>query len=566
MISIVYLVALLVSICNLLLISQTKDRPVDRYYWSMMILVPVTILGYWLKTKVHTPEAAFITFCFIYIDSTVFLSFALFSILRSIRVKVPGMVKLTVYGITVFHLFTIWLSKDNNMYYESIELIDTGIGIATRMTSGPLKVTHYIFLGFLFLAIILTLVFGIVRKGTYSKRNLWTFAIFSLVGVTIYVLEMLWDVNFSILPVFYAVGSVFLTVYYENFQSHNMHALIGEKQSRTGLRCFAAFNKRKELLGYNTQFARVFPDIEKVTIDTKLSGKYQKLGDFIYPLLDRGIEQGNYTDVIIYEGRYYSMEVSSFTLNDSGINGYLFELSDITEKKKHEDTIEQFNKKLNEVVKEKTASILGIQNSVVLGMANLVENRDNNTGGHVKRTSDIIKILVEEAKKQNLYQIDDQKVEDIVRAAPMHDLGKMYIDTEILCKPGKLTDEEFAIMKSHAPKSGEMVDIILDGVEEPHFVSTAYLLARHHHERWDGRGYPDGLMGEKIPLEARIMAVADVYDALVSKRCYKEAMSFELAAKIMMENMGSQFDPAMRPVFKACREKLEEYYTRQNGE
>jgi len=564
-ISNIYAGALLISLGCLVYLSQKKDRPVDRYYWTVMILIPVIILGYWLKTKVHTPEAAMIAFSFIYVDSTILLAVAYFSIMRSIRAKVSALSKVAIYGITIFHLFTIWLSKDNNLYYETIELINTGSGTATKMVSGPLKITHYIYLGFIFLAIINALVYGLVKKETYSKRNLWYYSGFAILSLFVYVYEMVVDVNFSVLPVLYTFGALLLTFCFEVFQSHNIHSLIGEKQSRTGKRGFVAFNKHKKVLGYNTQFANVFPDIEKVIIDNVISDKFGALKDFVNPLLDRCIEQGNYTDTINYNGRIYSIEVSSFSLNSNYvINGYLLELSDVTEEKERIGLIEKFNERLSEVVEEKTASILDIQNSVVLGMANLVENRDNNTGGHVKRTSDVIKLLVEEAKKQQLYEIDDEKAADIVRAAPMHDLGKMYIATEILCKPGKLTDEEFLIMKSHAPKSGEMVKIILEGVEEPHFVNTAYNLARHHHERWDGRGYPEGLMGEHIPLEARIMAVADVYDALVSKRCYKEAMSFEVASKIMNDNMGSQFDPAMRPIFNACREKLEEYYTNSN--
>jgi HD-GYP domain-containing protein (c-di-GMP phosphodiesterase class II) len=115
-------------------------------------------------------------------------------------------------------------------------------------------------------------------------------------------------------------------------------------------------------------------------------------------------------------------------------------------------------------------------------------------------------------------------------------------------------------MKTHSTKSCEMVHILLDGVEEERFVNVAFHVARYHHERWDGRGYPEGLVGTMIPLEARIMAVADVYDALVSKRVYKEPMSFEKSAAIMCECMGTQFDPNMKAVFLGARERMEQYY------
>ena len=163
--------------------------------------------------------------------------------------------------------------------------------------------------------------------------------------------------------------------------------------------------------------------------------------------------------------------------------------------------------------------------------------------------------------KYSLFPLDENLARDIIRTAPMHDLGKISIDSGILNKPARLTPEEYAVMKAHSTISGQMVKILLDGVEEDSLVQTAYRLARHHHERWDGKGYPDGLVGEMIPVEARIMAVADVYDALVSKRVYKEPMNYEKAAQIMNEGMGTQFDPNMRIVFQRCRKELEAYYS-----
>ena len=193
-------------------------------------------------------------------------------------------------------------------------------------------------------------------------------------------------------------------------------------------------------------------------------------------------------------------------------------------------------------------------------MQNDLENRDNSTGGHIKRTSDVIGIFVETMKENPRFQLSDELCEDLVKAAPMHDLGKIAIEDRILQKPGRFTEEEFAVMKTHAEKSAEIVEKILRGVEEEHSVNVAVNVARYHHEKWNGQGYPMGLSGEEIPLEARIMAMADLYDALVSKRCYKEPMSFSKAYDIIIESMGSHFDPGLEPVFTLSRGKLEAYY------
>ena len=158
----------------------------------------------------------------------------------------------------------------------------------------------------------------------------------------------------------------------------------------------------------------------------------------------------------------------------------------------------------------------------------------------------------------------EEKVEicrNLIKAAPMHDLGKIAVDDAVLRKPGRFEPWEFEIMKSHAAEGARIVHEILKETDDDAFHLLAENVAHYHHERWDGSGYPEGLKGDAIPLEARIMAVADVYDALVSRRVYKEKMSFEKADAIIREGMGSQFDPALKPVYLAARPKLEAYYS-----
>ena len=143
----------------------------------------------------------------------------------------------------------------------------------------------------------------------------------------------------------------------------------------------------------------------------------------------------------------------------------------------------------------------------------------------------------------------------------MHDLGKIAVDDAILRKPGKLTDEEYAIMKSHAAEGAKIVHEILKDTEDTEFHLIAENVAHYHHERYDGSGYPDGLKGDDIPIEARITAIADVYDVLVSKRVYKEKVSFSDASQIILDGMGTQFDKRLEPYFVKARPKLEAYYS-----
>ena len=192
-----------------------------------------------------------------------------------------------------------------------------------------------------------------------------------------------------------------------------------------------------------------------------------------------------------------------------------------------------------------------MQDHIIFGMANLIENRDMETGGHITRTSDYVKKLAEFARSDGIYAdaLDDHFISMLFTLAPMHDIGKIVIPDKILKKPGKLTEQEYEQMKDHAAAGGAMVREVLRGIAEEEYLSFASDIATYHHERWDGTGYPNGLKGEDIPLPARIMAIADVFDALISQRCYKRAMSPETAFCIIKEESGTHFDPKLAKVF-----------------
>lgn len=204
------------------------------------------------------------------------------------------------------------------------------------------------------------------------------------------------------------------------------------------------------------------------------------------------------------------------------------------------------------------AKIMEIQENTVIGMANLIENRDGETGGHVKRTSAYVELLARAAQREGSYPdvLTNDYLELLVKAAPMHDVGKVVVPDHILKKPGKLTEEEFDVMKLHAQEGGRIVREVLAGVEEKEYIEIASDVASYHHEKWNGQGYPCHKKGEEIPLCARIMAVADVFDALVSERCYKKALTLEEAMKIIEEEAGEQFDPVLAKLFVRHRKEV----------
>ena len=200
---------------------------------------------------------------------------------------------------------------------------------------------------------------------------------------------------------------------------------------------------------------------------------------------------------------------------------------------------------LSNKVNEEIIAKANMQNSVIEDLADVIESRDIETGEHIKRTKLYVTILVNKMKQDSHYKdvLDDKLCENIINAAPLHDIGKIVVSDLILCKPGKLTDDEFDKMKVHTTKGAEIISKILDDLGDEDFLHTAYDIALSHHEKWDGRGYPNGIKEEEIPLSARIMAIADVFDALVAERVYKKPMPVDDAINIIKNDAGTHFDP-----------------------
>jgi len=209
-------------------------------------------------------------------------------------------------------------------------------------------------------------------------------------------------------------------------------------------------------------------------------------------------------------------------------------------------------------IQNKNEMITNMQNGLIMILADIVESRDKCTGDHVRKTAAYTEIIMREMRKKGYYadKLTDDFIYDVVNSAPLHDVGKIHVPDAVLNKPGKLTDEEFALMKSHSAEGGNIIKQAIEKVPGSAYLNEAYNLAMYHHEKWDGSGYPSGLAGENIPLSARIMAVADVFDALVSTRSYKKPFTFEKAMDIIREGAGKHFDPLVAEAFLSASDEV----------
>ena len=209
-------------------------------------------------------------------------------------------------------------------------------------------------------------------------------------------------------------------------------------------------------------------------------------------------------------------------------------------------------------VQKKNETITRMQSGLIMTLADIVESRDKCTGDHVRKTAEYTLIIMKHMRKLGIYedQLTEEFINNVYNSAPLHDVGKIHVPDQVLNKAGRLTDEEFTIMKEHTTVGAEILDRAIDLVPDTGYLREAKNLALYHHEKWDGSGYPIGISGEDIPLSARIMAVADVFDALVSKRSYKEGMPYEKAMGIIKEGAGTHFDAEIVRAFEDAEDEV----------
>lgn len=220
--------------------------------------------------------------------------------------------------------------------------------------------------------------------------------------------------------------------------------------------------------------------------------------------------------------------------------------------------IEEYNLNLEHLVQSQVKEISESQMATIMALANLAESRDDDTGKHIERVQTLCRLLATDLQSHPTFRstIDQPYIDHLFYASALHDIGKVGIPDGVLLKRGKLNEQEFELVKKHTLIGARTLETVRQNYPKNPFINMGILVAMHHHERWDGSGYPSGLKGEDIPLAARIMTVVDVYDALVSERCYKLAFTHEESCRIIRESSGTQFDPVLVDIFLAHAEEF----------
>ena len=527
----------------------------DAHITLVFVLVPLICLGYALRAHATALPEALAANKLIYLGACYLQLIVLLVIfnLGDIRAGKAGRyIKTLAFAIcTVIYVYVLNPMQSGDFYRHTELEFHNGLPVLVK-EYGWMHTAFEIMVVIYYLLSIATLLFCLVRKNQVSRKILGLLLFPETLAVAAFFLGKKVGGDAELLPAVYVIAQVNYLIIVARIALYDITDTAVDSLVKNGDTGFIAVDFNHHYLGSNETAKEIFPILRKLTVDLSVR-KRKSFSDLVTPWLDAyQLDRSRNTADYEKDDRVYRIVISPL-YNGRRERGYELTVTDNTKDRR-------FISLLNRTVEDKTEQLKDMYNRLIKGMADMVESRDKSTGGHIRRTSEGVKILLSEMRSWEFPELTDTFRKNLIHAAPMHDLGKITVPDAILNKPGRFTPEEYEQMKDHAANGALIVHRLLDGTEDEAFHVMAESVAQFHHERWDGKGYPDGLKGEEIPLEARIMAVADVYDALVSKRVYKERMSFEKADAIMMEGMGSQFAPEMKDVYCRARPKLEAYY------
>ena len=535
----------------------------DIHLTLVFILVPVTNLGILMQAQARSTEAALAATRFAYLGGCFLQLIIMMTVFAVCSIPISRWLRVAFTGVSALVFLSVQTIGRKAIFYRSAELQETGGRYVLVKEYGFMHTVFYAMVIVFFFISIGTIVYSLMRKNQVSRKILLLLLLPDVVCMVCFFIGRKIFPDIELTPAGYVFAQICYLLIAFRFHLYNTADTAAAAMVKADSVCIITFDSHFNYLGSNNTAKQFMPELNNLVVDLGLWHSrtlQQKVLPWLEHYRDHPLDAEGNRHIEYYGDKIYLYTVTSLPPR-RGMKGYEIIGTDDTADRTRIDSLTTDNEDLNRIVEEKTAHIVAMHDNLILSMATMVESRDNSTGGHIRRTSENVRLLIDAVRETGAFPLDKKFCKNLIKAAPMHDLGKIAVDDAVLRKPGRFEPWEFEIMKTHAAEGARIVHEILKDTDDDAFHELAENVAHYHHERWDGSGYPDGLKGGEIPLEARIMAVADVYDALVSKRVYKEKMSFEKADAIIREGMGSQFDPALEPVYLAARPKLEAYYS-----
>ncbi len=542
-------------------------KHLDVTFTMVYTIVSVSCLGHLMYSMSESLGEAVLAQKIVYISGCFLQYFIMLSVLNLCKINVPKRIIVSLFLCCVILYVSVLTIGYRPYFYKEVHFeIVNHVPILYRIY-GPMHIFSYILICAFCIVGIVTIAYSYFKNTQVSRMILFLLFFPDVVSVLSYFFGHDFTNSIEYVSASFLFAEVMYLFIAHRVSLYDINDTVIDSFVQKNNNGFITFDFKHRYLGSNETAKKIFPVLRELPIDTIVDKSSQIDKKILHWITSFSEQEENHTFIYTlredktnadYE-KVYNVTIS-YLYEGGKKRGYVIMLVDDTQNRKYIELLDNYNEDLIRQVDEKTKNLVEMHDNLIMSLATMVESRDNSTGGHIKRTSVGVRILIDEINRSGKMQLSKEFCRNIIKAAPMHDLGKIAVDDAVLRKPGRFTAEEFEKMKHHTTEGARVIHEILKNTDDEAFKTLAENVAHYHHERWDGSGYPMGLKGEEIPLEARIMAIADVYDALVSKRVYKDSMSFEQADKIIMEGMGTQFDAALEMYYVSARPRLEAYY------
>ena len=567
--SIILAVVMLLSMLSTFALVLFSRKGSNTLEILISVCIMLSNIGYFILSCSRNLQEAVLANSLCYLGGVFLPLLIVYVLIDCSDSKIPTWFSVSILMINVIIFLSTLVSDRLPFFYSSIEFVKGNPPMLVK-EPGTIYYIRYIVLAVeVGLAAFFTIL-TYLGKRSASFRIMMIYA-GSLLGVMlVYLARHIFNMKYDLIPFFYLLCTLLLDYVVARSTIYNVNLSVQEKIDELSTFGYLVFDKKFRYVGSNSVSEKFFPEIKNVRIDSKLNAKdyaLKELLKWVEENATRSAEakqtQGKFTKAITLhdkspnERRFLETEMSFIHFGlDNHVSGYLVEITDVTEQHNMIETMSWKGESLKREVEKQTKRAKSMQMSTILGMAAMIESRDNSTGGHINRTSECVALFVNHLRQLDDYNMSENYWDAVINAAPLHDLGKITVDDAILRKPTGLTEAEYEQMKGHAANGAKIMSKVLEDVDDKEFVSVATNVAHYHHEKYNGTGYPDRLRGENIPFEARIMALADVFDALASRRYYKERMSYDEAFEIIRQELGHHFDPHLGRIFISLKQDI----------
>lgn len=559
------IITLVLSFVNIMALMFVLSQRTVSYYITMFHVITIANAGHLFLALSSNVEEAMLSNKLAYVGAVYVPLLFFLGELSLCNIRINKWLRISLFLFSSIVLGLALTTGWSNIYYKSVTLIQQNGITDYTVEFGPAHVLYNLLLAIYLVSGISVLLYSLSRKKNISYKNLLGLVTIGFMGVFIFLIFRELGQDMLVMPAVYLIVEYIMLIIINRISKYDISSSIQDTLEYQNESAFISVTENLQYIGCNDIALHTFPVLRSFRVDTKLQESNELAAILIKQINKFDPQEIFQSNNFQYGKKHYKSVLRNLHSGDK-ICGYLFRIEDDTKVQRYIKLLDRYNLELANDNQNKDSHIEALQKQMIFGMANMVESRDNNTAGHIRRTSQVVKILANELKKEDQFRSMTKFFNNLIKAAPMHDLGKIAVNDAILRKPGKFTESEYDIMKTHSEKGAVIVKNMLQGVETEDFIKIATNVVHYHHERWDGTGYPESLKGEEIPLEARIMAIADVYDALVSNRCYKDKMSYAEAYSIIVSSMGTHFDPKLKKAFINCHKELEAFYDNRSNQ